>query len=55
MPLEHFVPLVLGGVVAAPFGGWIVKRVPARGLMTAVGVLIALGSIFQLYRAFRIV
>jgi uncharacterized membrane protein YfcA len=53
LPLQHFVPLVLGGVLAAPFGGWLVKRVPARGLMTAVGVLIVILSIVQLIRAFR--
>ena len=52
-PLEHIIPLVLGGVLAAPFGGWVVKRVPARGLMTAVGVLIVILSIVQLIRAFR--
>lgn len=51
-PLEHLIPLVLGGVLAAPFGGWVVKRVPARGLMTAVGVLIVTLSIVQLFRAF---
>ena len=51
--LEQLIPLVLGGVLAAPFGGWLVKRVPARGLMTAVGVLIVTLSIVQLFRAFR--
>ena len=51
--LEHLIPLVLGGVLAAPFGGWVVKRVPSRGLMTAVGVLIVILSIVQLFRAFR--
>jgi uncharacterized membrane protein YfcA len=40
VPLEHLIPLVLGGVLTAPFGGWVVKHVPTRGLMTAVGVLI---------------
>jgi uncharacterized membrane protein YfcA len=53
--LEHLIPLVLGGVLAAPFGGWVVKRVPARGLMTAVGVLIVMLSIVQLFRAFRFI
>ena len=53
VPLEQLIPLVLGGVLAAPFGGWFVKRVPARGLMTAVGVLIVTLSIVQLFRAFR--
>ncbi len=40
---------------AAPFGGWIVKHVPARGLMTAVGCLIVVVSIFQLLRAFKVI
>ena len=53
--LLHLVPLVLGGVLAAPFGGWMVKHVSARALMTAVGVLIVSLSIFQLVRAFRLV
>lgn len=53
--LEHFLPLMLGGVLAAPFGGWIVKHVPARSLMTAVGTLIVVISVFQLARAFRVI
>lgn len=53
--LEHLIPIVLGGVLAAPFGGWIVKRVPARGLMIAVGLLIVTLSIVQLFRALRAV
>jgi uncharacterized membrane protein YfcA len=51
VPLEHLIPLVLGGVLTAPFGGWVVKHVPARGLMTAVGMLIVVLSIVQLFRA----
>jgi uncharacterized membrane protein YfcA len=53
VPLEHLIPLVLGGVLAAPFGGWFVKHVPARGLMMAVGVLIVTLSLVQLFRALR--
>jgi uncharacterized membrane protein YfcA len=49
-PLQYLVPLVLGGVLAAPFGGWAVKHVPARALMIAVGVLIVTLSAFQLLR-----
>jgi len=52
-PLEHFIPLVLGGVLAAPFGGWVVKHVPTRALMTAVGILIVMLSVVQLFRAFH--
>jgi uncharacterized protein len=53
--LDHFLPLVLGGLLAAPFGGWLVKKVPAQKLMIAVGLLIVVVSIFQLLRAFRVV
>jgi uncharacterized protein len=52
-PLEHLIPLVLGGVLAAPFGGWAVRHVPAQALMVAVGVLIVILSTIQLLRAFR--
>jgi uncharacterized protein len=55
MPLDHLLPLVLGGLLAAPFGGWLVKRIPARKLMTGVGILIVMVSIFQLLRAFRVI
>ena len=51
VPLEHLIPLALGGVLTAPFGGWVVKHVPTRGLMTAVGMLIVVLSIVQLFRA----
>jgi uncharacterized protein len=54
-PLQHLLPLVLGGVLAAPFGGWMVKHVPARGLMIAVGVLIVVLSAWQLLRIFRLI
>jgi uncharacterized membrane protein YfcA len=53
-PLEYLVPLVLGGVLAAPFGGWAVRHVPARALMIAVGVVIVTLSMFQLLRAFHL-
>jgi uncharacterized membrane protein YfcA len=54
-PLDHLVPLVLGGVLAAPLGGWAVKRVPAHMLMAAVGALIVMLSIWQLARTFRLI
>lgn len=49
-PLSHLVPLVLGGVLAAPLGGWAVKRVSPRLLMRAVGILIVALSVYQLFR-----
>ena len=54
-PLEHLIPLVLGGVLAAPFGGWAVKYIRPRTLMVAVGLLIVTLSVFQLARALRFI
>ena len=54
-PLQHLVPLVLGGVLAAPAGGWAVKHISARALMIAVGTLIVVLSLYQLARAFRLI
>ena len=53
-PLQHLVPLVLGGLLAAPVGGWAVKHISARALMTAVGALIVTLSVFQLGRLFKL-
>lgn len=47
-------PLVLGGLFAAPFGGWATRWLPARVLMTAVGLLILALSIFQLVKTFKL-
>jgi uncharacterized membrane protein YfcA len=54
-PLQYLLPLVLGGVLAAPLGGWAVKRVSARMLMAGVGTLIVLLSIWQLLRVFKMI
>jgi uncharacterized membrane protein YfcA len=32
--------LIVGGVLAAPLAAYLCKKVPARGLMAVVGVLI---------------
>jgi len=53
-PIEHLLPLVLGGVVAAPVGGWAVKHVRAQQIMIGVGALIVILSFWQLLRAFRL-
>jgi uncharacterized membrane protein YfcA len=47
-PWQQFVPLVLGGIFAAPLGGWAARRLPARALMSAVGVLIVALAAWQL-------
>lgn len=52
-PLSHLLPLVLGGILAAPFGGWAVKRVSPRALMMGVGILIVVLSVYQLLRLLR--
>ncbi|MCL6739816.1 sulfite exporter TauE/SafE family protein [Sphingomonas sp. RB56-2] len=43
--------LLIGGVCAAPFGAWIAKRVNADTLLTFVGALLTLISVYGLYRA----
>ena len=52
-PLQNLVPLVIGGLIAAPFGGWVVKYVQARTLMTGVGLLILCLSSWQIFTAVR--
>jgi uncharacterized membrane protein YfcA len=43
--------LLIGGVVAAPFGAWIAKRINPDTLLTFVGAMLTLVSIYGLYRA----
>ena len=45
------VGLLIGGVVAAPFGARIAARVNAKILLTAVGILLVLTSLFGIYKA----
>jgi len=47
--------LALGGVVAAPFGAWLSKRIPVRPFMVLVGVLIVTLSIRNLLLAFHLI
>jgi uncharacterized membrane protein YfcA len=51
-PWQDLIALVVGGVIAAPFGGWAVKRLPARVLMTLVGGVVISLSGWQLARVF---
>ena len=44
---------VIGGLLAAPLGGWAVKRIPARVLMVAVGCLVLGLSLWQIARAMK--
>jgi uncharacterized protein len=43
--------ILIGGVLAAPLGGMLAKRVPARLLMTLVGTLLTITSIYTIYTA----
>lgn len=55
VPLLQLSALVLGGVAAAPLGGWVAKHVPARALMISVGVLVLGLSGYQLARSMAII
>lgn len=45
------VGLLIGGVIAAPFGAMLAKRVEAKTLMLLVGIVLTATSIYGLYRA----
>lgn len=49
---EIIVGLAIGGVVAAPFGGWLVRYVRARWMLCFVGVLIVALSMRTLLQHF---
>ena len=46
------VGLLIGGVLAAPLGAFMAKRVPARPLLLMVGVVLTITSGYGVYRAF---
>jgi len=46
--LSAAVGLIIGGVLAAPFAGYLAKRIPTRPLMVAVGSIIVATSIYRL-------
>ena len=54
-PWKELLALIAGGVLAAPLGGFMVKRIPARVLMIMVACLIIGLSAWQLARYFKIV
>ena len=54
-PWRELLALVIGGLLAAPRGGWAVKRIPARVLMIAVGCLVIGLSCWQIARALKFV
>lgn len=46
------VGLLIGGVLAAPVGAWLVKRIAPKPLLILVGILLTLTSAYGIYRAF---
>lgn len=54
-PIPSLAALVTGGIIAAPFGGWLVKHISPRALMILVGVLILTLAVYQLARTFKLV
>lgn len=54
-PWRELLALILGGVLAAPLGGWVVKYISARALMIAVGCLVIGLSLWQIARAVKLV
>lgn len=53
-PFAQLIPLVIGGLIAAPLGGWTARRIPARVMMFAVGFLIVGLSGWQIARALKL-
>jgi uncharacterized membrane protein YfcA len=43
--------LLIGGLLAAPLGGVLAKRVPARPLMAGVGVLLTATSVYTIWQS----
>ena len=49
---QEAIGLLIGGVAAAPLGGYVAKRVNARLMLLLVGIVLTATSAFGLYRAF---
>lgn len=43
--------LLIGGIAAAPLGGYVAKHVPARGLLIMVGIVLVLTGGYGIWRA----
>ena len=54
-PWKELLALVIGGMLAAPLGGWAAKHISARVLMMAVGCLVIALSAWQIVRALKLV
>lgn len=49
--LRPMLGLLIGGLLAAPFGAYVAKRVPTRGLLVMVGVVLTLTSAYSVWTA----
>jgi len=49
--LQPVLGLLIGGVIAAPFGAYFAKRVPAKTLLLLVGVVLSLTSAYGVWSA----
>ncbi|MBA2467313.1 MAG: sulfite exporter TauE/SafE family protein [Sphingomonas sp.] len=45
--------LLIGGVAAAPLGGYVAKRIPARPMLAMVGLVLVVTSLFGLWSVVR--
>ena len=43
--------ILIGGLIAAPFGAVLAKRIPARALMVMVGMLLTITSVYTIWKA----
>jgi uncharacterized membrane protein YfcA len=43
--------LLIGGIIAAPIGAWLVKRIAPKPLLVMVGLLLVATSSYGIYRA----
>ncbi|MBX2804889.1 MAG: sulfite exporter TauE/SafE family protein [Hyphomicrobiales bacterium] len=50
--MDIVVPLVIGGLIAAPIGGYLVRIVPAKALMLMIGCVVLALSSWQITRLF---
>jgi uncharacterized protein len=48
---QHILALVTGGLLAAPFGALVVRRVKQQALMAAVGTVVSCIALFQLVKS----
>jgi hypothetical protein len=47
--VKSAIGLIIGGVLAAPLGGYVVSRIPTRPLMIAVGIVIIVSSAVRFF------